>query len=206
MGIISVKPILLIIFLFFSGINIASLQAQVVTIDSVLIHSDEVNESNIYVYGFEKKGTKIRGRISNQERGKVFIQNNNGELIYLFKLLTPIDEVVKLHYGRDNLRRLFCSIVYRWGTHYYFASASTKADFVFGTTKSPDEVWESQSIDVMGFSEMNHMGQIKKVDFPKYQPKVFKVEFTDPKIPSKTFAEINGKLELIECITCRYRD
>ena len=201
------KIILFCFILFFLlKLHYFLLQAQIVSVDSTLIHSSEFDESNIHVYGFERKGTKNKRRISNQAKGKIFIQNNNGELIYLFKLLTPIDEVIKLNYGKDNLRRLFCSIVYRWGTQYYFASASTKADFVFNTTKRSDEIWESQSIDVFGFSEMNHLRQIKKVSFAHHQPKVFKVEFTDPKLPSRTFAEINGRLELIECLSCRFRD
>ena len=165
-----------------------SVKAQTNPTDSLLVLIEKANEATIAVYSFYEKEKKIRG--------KILIQNNSKKIKYTLQALTPIDEVIKLHYGKDNRLREFCSVVYRYGTGYYFVSASTNIQ----------GQWESNSVSFMRFIELDELHQIKKITFAHHQPKVFKVEFVNPKTQQKTYAEINGKIEQIDCHTCFYKD
>lgn len=152
------------------------------------IYSQKFNEAGTEVFVCTEKDRKSKGRI--------LIYDNGEKLQYSLKALTPIDEVIKMHYGKDNRLRSFCSVVYRYGTGAYFISAATNLQ----------GEWESQSISFMRFLELDELRQIKDVSFAFHQPKVFKIDFKNPKTQQRTFAEINGKIERIDCHSCVYRN
>ena len=157
-------------------------------VDSTKIYTEKLGEETVSVFAYTENKKK--------NNGKILIQDNNEKTQYLLQALTPIDEVLKLHYGKDNRHRSFCSVVYRNGTGCYFVAAATNIQ----------GLWESQTVSFMRFLELNELNQIENIIFAYHQPKVFKIEFKTPNTQQKTFAEINGRIEQVECHTCYYRN
>ena len=174
---------LLFIFIILTGLT-ETVKSQTNRIDSMLIYEADTNRMTVFIYKYLDK----------KKKGKITIDDSFDNTKFNLETFTPIDEIVKVQIGRDHSARKSCSVIYRYGTGYYFIAAS-----------NIDGRWVSVSKNIMSFVQLNEFHEIGSVEFAHRQPKVFKVKFTHPRTPETTFAEIGGKIEVIDCHTCIYK-
>lgn len=154
--------------------------------DSTLISCKEFKKLNICTWAYEENNKK--------QKGKFFLKSTESQLNYTLKAMTPIDKITKIHHGYDNFGREYCSIIYQYGRGYQFIAVLKVND-----------KWQSDSAGSFRFDQLNSEFKIEEITFALFQPKVFKVEYTNSKKSSKIYAEINGKIEWIDCHTCVFR-
>lgn len=177
-----ISYLIILLFLTLGGGRIAIAQ-----LDSTLIASKGLENLDIFIWSY-KDGTK-------KQEGKFYFKTKTDEVEYILPAFTPVDNIIKIHYGRDNYMRKSCSIIYLYGSGYYFLTAIKN-----------NGKWESQSKHIVRFEELRKSSQIKKITFAHHKPKIFKVEYSNTEKPPKVFAEINGIVEWIDCHTCTFRE
>ena len=173
------------VFFLFSMINIliGCIDPPEETIEKYI---ETINDTEISIKTFENK--KHPPRIELIIKKEKLIERR------ILEVPAKIDEVLKIYYGRDNYLRTQLSIVYfNYVAGYFFVSFTKTGDY-----------WTKSTKYVGSFIGSNEKYQIKNVVFKK--SKIFLIEFKDSLITPRMYAEINNRVERVDCKSSIYKD